>query len=276
MNSSNPGDVLPLWDPEIPGEAIQVGRLGIRVRPGTPAAEKLRYIPEGPQWLCDVLGEHRSMDVGYTIKKPDTPLEIIGVVDQTLVQGKLGRTPKGLALEIVDIQQLDSPDYPIEKSRLALKYQELQLVEEWDGDLEGFTAIALREDAKQAPLLDSTDRFIEHLRQYREKLAEAAVRRYEATEQWAECPRCDAEVPTSDGMHCPNCGEELRGGEYVRARLHLVPRGPEEEGASRARQRSGRQRRSPCRRRYGQRGVGRHESRPRAIPRRARQRPAMI
>ncbi|TMC85250.1 MAG: hypothetical protein E6J06_04365 [Chloroflexi bacterium] len=65
-------------------------------------------------------------------------------------------------------------------------------------------------------------RFIEHLRDYREKLAEAAVRRYEATEQWIECPKCETEVPTSNGIHCPNCGEDMRGGEYVRAILHLV------------------------------------------------------
>src|SRR5438309_734443 len=71
-------------------------------------------------------------------------------------------------------------------------------------------------------MLDSTMRFIEHLRDYREKLAEAAVRRYEATEQWIECPKCETEVPTSNGIHCPNCGEDMRGGEYVRAILHLV------------------------------------------------------
>src|SRR5439155_357322 len=79
-----------------------------------------------------------------------------------------------------------------------------------------------REQAKSDPLLDSTMRFIEHLRDYRENLAEAAVRRYEATEQWIECPKCETEVPTSNGIHCPNCGEDMRGGEYVRAILHLV------------------------------------------------------
>jgi DNA polymerase III delta prime subunit len=103
-----------------------------------------------------------------------------------------------------------------------LRYQELHVVKEWDGDLEGFTAIQLREKAKTLPILDSTMRFIEHLRDYREKLAEAAVRRYEATEQWMECPKCEAEVPTSNGIHCPECGEDMRGGEYVRAVLHLV------------------------------------------------------
>jgi DNA polymerase III delta prime subunit len=110
----------------------------------------------------------------------------------------------------------------MEKNRLRLRYQELHVVKEWDGDLEGFTAIQLREQAKTLPILDSTMRFIEHLRDYREKLAEAAVRRYEATEQWMECPKCEAEVPTSNGIHCPECGEDMRGGEYVRAVLHLV------------------------------------------------------
>jgi len=71
-------------------------------------------------------------------------------------------------------------------------------------------------------MLDSTMRFIEHLRDYRDKLAEAAVRRYEASEQWIECPKCETEVPTSNGIHCPSCGEDMRGGEYVRAILHLV------------------------------------------------------
>src|SRR5204863_15494 len=50
----------------------------------------------------------------------------------------------------------------------------------------------------------------------------AAVRRYEASEQWIECPKCETEVPTSNGIHCPSCGEDMRGGEYVRAILHLV------------------------------------------------------
>src|SRR5207249_3054022 len=127
MSMPIPGDVLPLWNPEIPGEEIQAGRLGIRVRPGTPAAAKVTAL-------------------------------------------------------------------------------EAHVVKEWDGDLEGFTAIVLREQAKSDPLLDSTMRFIEHLRDYRENLAEAAVRRYEATEQWIECPKCETEVPTSNGIHCPNCG----------------------------------------------------------------------
>ncbi|HKB33090.1 MAG TPA: DEAD/DEAH box helicase family protein, partial [Candidatus Dormibacteraeota bacterium] len=125
------------------------------------------------------------------------------------------------ALEITDWQDLDG-EYEMEKNRLRLRYQELHVVKEWDGDLEGFTAIQLREQAKTLPILDSTMRFIEHLRDYREKLAEAAVRRYEATEQWMECPKCEAEVPTSNGIHCPECGEDMRGGEYVRAVLHLV------------------------------------------------------
>jgi DNA polymerase III delta prime subunit len=223
MSTPNPGDVLLLWNPDIPGEEVQAGRLGIRVRPGTPAAAKVTALEAagGAELLRQVLEEQRSIDGIYTIVKPDKPLEFIGQVRQTLLTGRLGRTPMGLALEITDWQDLDG-EFEMEKNRLRLGYQELQLVKEWDGDLEGFTAIVLREKAKTLPILGSTLRFIEHLRDYREKLAEAAVRRYEATEQWIECPKCETEVPTSNGIHCPECGEDMRGGEYVRAILHLV------------------------------------------------------
>ena len=223
MSAPNPGDVLPLWTPDIPGEEIQAGRLGIRVRPGTPAAAKVSAFEAagGAELLRQVLEEQKVIDGTYTVVKPDKPLEFIGQVKQSLLTGRLGRTPQGLALEITDWQELDG-DFEMEKNRLRLRYQELQLVKEWDGELEGFTAIVLREKAKTLPILDSTMRFIEHLRDYREKLAEAAVRRYEATEQWMECPKCETEVPTSNGIHCPECGEDMRGGEYVRAILHLV------------------------------------------------------
>jgi len=223
MSTPNPGDVLPLWNPDIPGEEIQAGRLGIRVRPGTPAAAKVAALEAagGAELLRQVLEEQRIIDGTYTIIKPEKPLEFIGQVKQSLLTGRLGRTPTGLALEITDWQELDG-DFEMEKNRLRLRYQELQLVQEWDGDLEGFAAIVLREKAKTEPILASTLRFIEHLRDYREKLAEAAVRRYEATEQWMECPKCEAEVPTSNGIHCPECGEDMRGGEYMRAVLHLV------------------------------------------------------
>ena len=223
MSTPNPGDVLPLWNPDIPGEEIQTGRLGIRVRPGTPAAAKVLALEAagGAELLRQVLEDQRIIDGIYTVVKPEKPLEFTGQVSTTLLTGKLGRTPMGLALEITDWQDLDG-DYEMEKNRLRLRYQELHVVKEWDGDLEGFTAIQLREQAKTLPILDSTMRFIEHLRDYREKLAEAAVRRYEATEQWMECPKCEAEVPTSNGIHCPECGEDMRGGEYVRAVLHLV------------------------------------------------------
>jgi len=223
MSTPNPGDVLPLWNPDIPGEEIQAGRLGIRVRPGTPAAAKVLALEAagGAELLRQVLEEQRVIDGIYTVIKPEKPLEFTGQVSTTLLTGKLGRTPMGLALEITDWQDLDG-DYEMEKNRLRLRYQELHVVKEWDGDLEGFTALILREQAKTLPILDSTMRFIEHLRDYREKLAEAAVRRYEATEQWMECPKCEAEVPTSNGIHCPECGEDMRGGEYVRAVLHLV------------------------------------------------------
>src|SRR2546426_402538 len=223
MSTPIPGDVLPLWNPDIPGEEITTGRLGIRVRPGTPAAAKVFALEAhgGAELLRQVLQEQKLIDGTYTIVKPEKPLEFVGQVSTTLLTGKLGRTPMGLALEISDWQELEGT-YEMEKNRLRLGYQELHVVKEWDGDLEGFTAIVLREQAKTHPMLDSTMRFIEHLRDYREKLAEAAVRRYEATEQWIECPKCETEVPTSNGIHCPNCGEDMRGGEYVRAILHLV------------------------------------------------------
>src|SRR2546430_14026288 len=119
------------------------------------------------------------------------------------------------------MQQLERESV-MERSRLTLRYRELQLVKEWDGELEGFTALGLREQAKQAPILSSTLRFIDHLRDYREKLAEATVRRYEAVEQWIECPRCENVAPTSNGIHCSECGEDMRGGEYLRPALRPI------------------------------------------------------
>ena len=181
MSTPNPGDVLPLWNPDIPGEEIQTGRLGIRVRPGTPAAAKVLAMEAagGAELLRQVLEEQRLIDGIYSVIKPEKPLEFTGQVSTTLLTGKLGRTPMGLALEITDWQDLDG-DYEMEKNRLRLRYQELHVVKEWDGDLEGFTALVLREQAKTLPILDSTMRFIEHLRDYREKLARrrsAAMRR---------------------------------------------------------------------------------------------------
>lgn len=221
VSSANPGDILPLWDPEVPGERIDTGRLGIRVRPGTPAAAKLDIIPDGKEWLRQVLEEQREIDGTYTVAKPEKPLEFIGQVDATLVTGRLGRTLRGLALEITDMQQLEK-EYVMEKARLNLRYQELARIEPEDGELEGLTALVLRERAKALPILNSTLRFIEHLRDYRERLAEATIRRYEAVEQWIECPRCENISPTSFGIHCPECSEEMRGGEYVRAALQLA------------------------------------------------------
>src|SRR5207247_47634 len=83
--------------------------------------------------------------------------------------GERGRTPRGLALEVTEMQQLDSPEYEMDEKvrRARLSYQELQLVEEWDGEMEGFTAIQLRDQARAAPILDSTCRFVEHLRDFR-------------------------------------------------------------------------------------------------------------
>ena len=222
MSVIYPGDVLPLWNPEIPGEEVHAGRLGIRVRPHSPAAAKLAFIPGGPEWLREVLEERREIDGYYRMTKPDRPLEFIGQVASTLLTGRLGRTRSGLALEITEIQQIEQA-YESERSRLWLHYRELQLVDQWDGDLEGFTALALREQAKTLPLADSTIRFIEHLRDFREKQAEGAVRRYEAVEQWIECPNCETHVETSQTLYqCPECGASLRGGEYVRAALQII------------------------------------------------------
>ena len=64
MSTPNPGDVLPLWNPDIPGEEIQAGRLGIRVRPGTPAAAKVLAMEAagGAELLRQVLEEQRIID----------------------------------------------------------------------------------------------------------------------------------------------------------------------------------------------------------------------
>src|SRR3981189_1447656 len=100
MSTPNPGDVLPLWNPDIPGEEIQAGRLGIRVRPGTPAAAKVTALEAAgcAERLRQVLEDQRIIDGTYTIIKPEKPLEFIGQVSTTLLTGKLGRTPMGLAL----------------------------------------------------------------------------------------------------------------------------------------------------------------------------------
>src|SRR6202171_3506261 len=128
MSTPNPGDVLPLWNPDIPGEDLQAGRLGISVRPGTPAALKVYALEAagGAELLRQVLEEQRSIDGTYTVVKPAKPLELIGQVKQTLLTGRLGRTPMGLALEITDWQDLDG-EFEMEKNRLRLGYQELQL-----------------------------------------------------------------------------------------------------------------------------------------------------
>src|SRR5579864_5446173 len=79
-----PGDVLPLWNPDIPGEEIQAGRLGIRVRPGTPAAAKVQALEAhgGAELLRQVLQEHKVIEGTYTVAKADKPLEFIGQVSR--------------------------------------------------------------------------------------------------------------------------------------------------------------------------------------------------
>ena len=92
MSTPNPGDVLPLWNPDIPGEEIQTGRLGIRVRPGTPAAAKVLALEAagGAELLRQVLEDQRIIDGIYTIVKPEKPLE-------TVELGDLGYWPPGSA-----------------------------------------------------------------------------------------------------------------------------------------------------------------------------------
>src|ERR1700694_3703804 len=109
MSTPNPGDVLPLWNPEIPGEEIQTGRLGIRVRPGTPAAAKVLALEAagGTELRRQMLEEQRRIDGISSVVKPEKPFEFIGQVSTTLLTGKLGRTPMGLALEITDWQDPD-------------------------------------------------------------------------------------------------------------------------------------------------------------------------
>ena len=86
MSAPNPGDVLPLWNPEIPGEEIQAGRLGIRIRPGSPAAEKVKALEAfgGAERLREMLEELKQIDGTYQVTKPEKPLEFIGQVSTTV------------------------------------------------------------------------------------------------------------------------------------------------------------------------------------------------
>src|SRR5258708_38238830 len=126
MSTPIPGDVLPLWNPEIPGEEIQAGRLGIRVRPGTPAAAKVTALEAhgGAELLRQVLQEQKLIDGTYIVVKPEKPLEFIGQVSTTLLTGKLGRTPMGLALEITDWQG-PAGAYGTETNRRRRRFPEL-------------------------------------------------------------------------------------------------------------------------------------------------------
>src|SRR5207244_2346713 len=134
MSSPSVGDILPLWDPEIPGERIDTGRLGIRIRPNSPAAAKLAFIPNGSEWLRGVLEERREIDGTYADTRP----------------------------------------------------------------------------------------VIQDVRDNRRMVAAAALRRDAGPDEWSERARCETICPPSMGIHCPECGEDMRGGEYVRAALQLV------------------------------------------------------
>ena len=91
MSTPIPGDVLPLWNPEIPGEEIQTGRLGIRVRPGTPAAAKVTALEAagGAELLRQIIEEQKVIDGTYTVVKPEKPIEFIGQVSTTLLKAHL-------------------------------------------------------------------------------------------------------------------------------------------------------------------------------------------
>src|SRR2546427_10501680 len=149
MSTPIPGDVLPLWNPDTRGGELTTGRLAIGFRPGTPAAAKVLALEAhgGAELLRQVLQEQKLIDGTYTIVKPEKPLEFVGQVSTTLLTGKLGRTPMGLALEISDWQELEGT-YEMEKNRLRLGYQELHVVKERDGDLEGCTPIVAPAQAK--------------------------------------------------------------------------------------------------------------------------------
>src|SRR5258708_32135974 len=110
MSTPNPGDVLLLWNPDIPGEEVQTGRLGIRVRPGTPAAAKVAALEAagGAELPRQVLEEQRTIDGIYTIIKPEKPLEFVGPDRQSLLTGWLGPTPVGPSRDITDRRALDS------------------------------------------------------------------------------------------------------------------------------------------------------------------------
>src|SRR5256885_15219945 len=104
VSAPNPGDVLPLWNPEIPGEEIQAGRLGIRIRPASPAAEKVKALEAfgGAERLREMLEELKQLDGTYQASKPEKPLECIGQATTTLLTGTLRRTRMGLALAPTD------------------------------------------------------------------------------------------------------------------------------------------------------------------------------
>src|SRR5439155_1115868 len=98
----------------------------------------------GAERLREMLEEIKQIDGTYTVTRPDKPLEFIGQVHTTLITGKLGRTPLGLALELTDWQDLDG-EYEMEKNRLRLSYQELQLVDDDDGRISrGIDSLTVR------------------------------------------------------------------------------------------------------------------------------------
>ena len=158
----------------------------------------------------------------YTVIKPDKPLEFIGQVSTTLLTGRLGRTPHGLALEITDWQDLDG-EFEMEKNRLRLRYQELHA-----GQGMGRRPRRLH---RARPPRAGQDRCRSSTRPCASSSTCATTARSSPRPPSAATRRpssgwsarsCEAAVPTSNGIHCPECGEDMRGGEYVRAVLHLV------------------------------------------------------
>src|SRR5258708_8622445 len=109
----------------------------------------------GAELLRQVLEDQRIIDGIYTIVKPEKPLEFTGQVSTTLLTGKLGRTPMGLALEITDWQDL-AGQYQMDKNRLRLRHPGPHALKELHGHLQPAPPIHLHRQPNTPPLRAST------------------------------------------------------------------------------------------------------------------------